>query len=212
MERLEIYKCEDCGVVVEVMTGCECTPTCCGKEMKRKGTLKGDTIVVTVMSNLGFFLMGEREGFNIERTKVGDRYVLERMLEIDSNLGGEQSGHVIYLSENTTGDGLLSALHLLQVMQETGKPLSELASIMTVLPQALVNAKVANDKKEHYLDYPEVAQACKDLEDRFAGRGRVLIRPSGTEPLVRVMIEGEDQEQIKEEAQKLADLISRVMG
>ena len=183
-----------------------------GKEMKRKGTLKGDTIVVTVMSNLGFFLMGEREGFNIERTKVGDRYVLERMLEIDSNLGGEQSGHVIYLSENTTGDGLLSALHLLQVMQETGKPLSELASIMTVLPQALVNAKVANDKKEHYLDYPEVAQACKDLEDRFAGRGRVLIRPSGTEPLVRVMIEGEDQEQIKEEAQKLADLISRVMG
>ncbi len=123
-----------------------------GKEMKRKGTLKGDTIVVTVMSNLGFFLMGEREGFNIERTKVGDRYVLERMLEIDSNLGGEQSGHVIYLSENTTGDGLLSALHLLQVMQETGKPLSELASIMTVLPQALVNAKVANDKKEHYLD------------------------------------------------------------
>ena len=183
-----------------------------GKEMKRKGTLKGDTIVVTVMSNLGFFLMGEREGFNIERTKVGDRYVLERMLEIDSNLGGEQSGHVIYLSENTTGDGLLSALHLLQVMQETGKPLSELASIMTVLPQALVNAKVANDKKEHYLDYPEVAQACKDLEDRFAGRGRVLIRPSGTEPLVRVMIEGEDQEQIKEEAQKLADLIARVMG
>ena len=183
-----------------------------GKEMKRKGTLKGDTIVVTVMSNLGFFLMGEREGFNIERTKVGDRYVLERMLEIDSNLGGEQSGHVIYLSENTTGDGLLSALHLRQVMQETGKALSELASIMTVLPQALVNAKVANDKKEHYLDYPEVAQACKDLEDRFAGRGRVLIRPSGTEPLVRVMIEGEDQEQIKEEAQKLADLISRVMG
>ena len=183
-----------------------------GKEMKRKGTLKGDTIVVTVMSNLGFFLMGEREGFHIERTKVGDRYVLERMLEIDSNLGGEQSGHVIYLSENTTGDGLLSALHLLQVMQETGKPLSELASIMTVLPQALVNAKVANDKKDHYLDYPEVAQACKDLEDRFAGRGRVLIRPSGTEPLVRVMIEGEDQDQIREEAQKLADLIARVMG
>ena len=91
------------------------------------------------------------------------------------------------------------------VFNETGKPLSELASIMTVLPQALVNAKVANDKKDHYLDYPEVAQACKDLEDRFAGRGRVLIRPSGTEPLVRVMIEGEDQEQIKEEAQKLAD-------
>ena len=183
-----------------------------GNSMKARGELLKDTIVVTVMSNLGFFLMGEREGINIERTKVGDRYVLEHMREIGACLGGEQSGHVIYLSENTTGDGLLSALHLLQVMKETGKPLSELASIMQVLPQALVNAHVANDKKHKYMEIPEVAEACRALEEKFNGRGRVLIRPSGTEPLVRVMIEGEDQELISREAKELADLIERVMA
>lgn len=183
-----------------------------GSEMKKQGRLNGDTIVVTVMSNLGFFLMGEREGINIERTKVGDRYVLERMKEIDAVLGGEQSGHVIYLAENTTGDGLLSALHLLQVMKETGKPLSELASIMTVLPQSLVNAHVSNENKNRYMEFPEVAKACRELEEKFAGKGRVLIRPSGTEPLVRVMIEGEDQDQIAAEAKALADLIERVMN
>lgn len=182
-----------------------------GNHMKSKGTLKDDTIVATVMSNLGFFLMGEKNGLKIEQTKVGDRYVLERMREIGSNLGGEQSGHIIFLDENTTGDGLLSALHLLQVIVETGKPLSELASIMEVLPQALVNAKVANHKKEHYMDYPEVASAIEELTNKFAGEGRVLIRPSGTEPLVRVMIEGKDQEQIEAEAKKLANLIQDVM-
>ncbi len=182
-----------------------------GNHMKSKGTLNDDTIVATVMSNLGFFLMGEKNGLKIEQTKVGDRYVLERMREIGSNLGGEQSGHIIFLDENTTGDGLLSALHLLQVIVETGKPLSELASVMEVLPQALVNAKVANHKKEHYMDYPEVASAIEELTNKFAGEGRVLIRPSGTEPLVRVMIEGKDQEQIEAEAKKLANLIQDVM-
>ncbi len=182
-----------------------------GNHMKSKGTLKDDTIVATVMSNLGFFLMGEKNGLKMEQTKVGDRYVLERMREIGSNLGGEQSGHIIFLDENTTGDGLLSALHLLQVLVETGKPLSELASIMEVLPQALVNAKVANHKKERYMEYPEVAKAIDELTAKFAGEGRVLIRPSGTEPLVRVMIEGKDQKQIEEEARKLANLIQDVM-
>ena len=182
-----------------------------GNHMKSKGTLKDDTIVATVMSNLGFFLMGEKNGLKIEQTKVGDRYVLERMREIGSNLGGEQSGHIIFLDENTTGDGLLSALHLLQVMVETGKPLSELASIMEVLPQALVNAKVANHKKERYMEYPEIAKAIEELTAKFDGEGRVLIRPSGTEPLVRVMIEGKDQKQIEEEAKKLANLIQDVM-
>lgn len=182
-----------------------------GNHMKRNGTLKDDTIVATVMSNLGFFLMGERCGLKMEQTKVGDRYVLERMREIGANLGGEQSGHIIFLDENTTGDGLLSALHLLQVLVETGKPLSELASVMEVLPQALVNAKVANHKKEHYMEYPEIADAIKQLTDKFAGEGRVLIRPSGTEPLVRVMIEGKNQAQIEEEAKKLANLIQDVM-
>lgn len=182
-----------------------------GNYMKAQGKLKKDTIVATIMSNLGFFLMGEKNGITIEQTKVGDRYVLERMKEIGASLGGEQSGHIIFLDENTTGDGLLSALHLLQVMVETGKPLSELAGIMEVLPQALVNARVANFKKDKFMEYPVIVDAIQALEAMFEGQGRVLIRPSGTEPLVRVMIEGRDQQVIQEEAQKLANLIQDVM-
>lgn len=182
-----------------------------GNYMKSQGKLKLDTIVVTVMSNLGFFLMAEKNGITAEQTKVGDRYVLERMREIGASLGGEQSGHVIFLDENTTGDGLLSALHLLQVLVETGKPLSELAEVMEVLPQALVNAKVPNHKKDSYMEYPEIADAIAKLNDKFAGEGRVLIRPSGTEPLVRVMIEGKDQKMIETEAKKLAELIQNCM-
>ena len=182
-----------------------------GNHMRNQGKLKKDTIVATVMSNLGFFQMGEREKLHMEQTKVGDRYVLERMREIGASLGGEQSGHVIFLDENTTGDGLLSALHLLEVMVDTGKPLSELASIMTVMPQALVNARVPNHKKDKYMEYPEIAGAIDELNRKFAGDGRVLIRPSGTEPKVRVMIEGRDQKMIDEEAHKLADLIQNIM-
>jgi len=183
----------------------------CGNFMKDQGKLKKNTIVATVMSNLGFTLMAKENGINLERTKVGDRYVLEHMMEIGGNLGGEQSGHVIFLDENTTGDGLLSALHLLEVMVATKKPLSELASIMQVLPQALVNAKVPVHKRDKYMEYPEIAEAISELERKFAGEGRVLIRPSGTEPLVRVMIEGKDQKQIDEEAGKLAKLITKTM-
>lgn len=182
-----------------------------GSHMKSQGKLKKNVIVATIMSNLGFFLMAENNGIKAEQTKVGDRYVLERMREIGASLGGEQSGHVIFLDENTTGDGLLSALHLLQVMVETGDKLSELSRIMEVLPQALVNAKVANHKKEHYMEYPEIAQAIQRLTDKFAGEGRVLIRPSGTEPLVRVMIEGKDMAVLQEEAEKLANLIQDIM-
>lgn len=182
-----------------------------GNHMKSLGTLKKDTIVVTIMSNLGFFMMAEKNGIVTEKTKVGDRYVLERMREIGASLGGEQSGHVIFLDENTTGDGLLSALHLLQVLVETKKPLSQLAKIMTVLPQALVGAKVANHKKEHYLEYPKIAEEIEKLTAEFAGEGRVLIRPSGTEPLVRVMIEGKDKEKIQKEAERLASIIEDVM-
>lgn len=182
-----------------------------GNHMKKQGKLNKDTIVVTVMSNLGFTLMGEREGLHLEKTKVGDRYVLENMLENGYNLGGEQSGHVIFLDDNTTGDGLLSALHLLKVMVDTKEKLSELAKIMEVLPQALVNAKVPNHKKEHYMEYAEIADAIGELEKKFNGEGRVLIRPSGTEPMVRVMIEGKDQKAIEEEAKKLAELITKIM-
>lgn len=183
----------------------------CGLHMKEKGTLKKDTIVVTVMSNLGLTLMAQKEGVNLEKTKVGDRYVLENMMANGFNLGGEQSGHIIFLDDNTTGDGLLSALNLLRVMVETKKTLSELASVMQVLPQALINAKVPNHKKEDYMEYPEIAEAIAELEKKFNGEGRVLIRPSGTEPLVRVMIEGKNQKVIEDEARKLADLITKTM-
>ncbi|MBE6014896.1 MAG: phosphoglucosamine mutase [Lachnospiraceae bacterium] len=184
----------------------------CGLHLKEKGRLKKNTIVATVMSNLGFFIMGKEEDIVIEQTKVGDRYVLERMKEIDASIGGEQSGHIIFLEENTTGDGLLSALHFLEVMVDTGKKASELASVMTVLPQALVNAKVPNSKKNSYMDYPVIAEAIREVEAKFDGAGRVLIRPSGTEPLVRVMIEGKDQEEIENEAKKLARLIVETMN
>ena len=183
----------------------------CGNYLKNKGKLAKNTIVVTVMTNLGFSIMGEKNDIHIEKTKVGDRYVLENMLENGYNLGGEQSGHVIFLDDNTTGDGLLSALHLLQVMVETKKKLSELATVMEVLPQALVNAKVPNHKKESYMEYSEIAEAIERLEEKFAGEGRVLIRPSGTEPLVRVMIEGKNQEEIDKDAKELAGLITKVM-
>lgn len=179
-----------------------------GNYMKDKGKLSKDKIVVTVMSNLGFTLMAKENGIDLEQTKVGDRYVLERMKEIGANLGGEQSGHIIFLDENTTGDGLLSALHLLEVMKNTGRKLSDLASVMQVLPQALVNAKVPNHRKDKYMEYPEIAQAIEKLNTKFAGEGRVLIRPSGTEPLVRVMIEGKDQKMIEKDAEELAALIT----
>ena len=183
----------------------------CGNYMKQKGTLKKNTIVVTVMTNLGFTIMGKECGIHIESTKVGDRYVLENMVANGYNLGGEQSGHIIFLDDNTTGDGLLSALHVLQVMVDTGKTLSQLAEVMEVYPQALINAKVPNHKKEHYMEYSEIADAIAELEQKFHGEGRVLIRPSGTEPLVRVMIEGKNQKEIEQEAAKLAELITNSM-
>ncbi|MCR5746518.1 MAG: phosphoglucosamine mutase [Lachnospiraceae bacterium] len=182
-----------------------------GNYMKTQGTLSQNTIVVTVMTNLGFKIMCEKQGIKIEQTKVGDRYVLERMKEIGANLGGEQSGHIIFLDQNTTGDGLLSALHLLEVVKKTGKKLSELKSIMEVLPQSLCNAKVPSHKKEAYMDYPEIVEAIDALEAKYNGEGRVLIRPSGTEPLVRVMIEGRDQKEIEKDAKNLADLIEQTV-
>lgn len=184
----------------------------CGIYMKEKGTLKKNTIVGTVMSNLGFDLMAKANDIQIERTVVGDRYVLECMKKYGYNLGGEQSGHIIFLDENTTGDGLLSALHLVMVMVESGKKLSELAQVMDVLPQALVNAAVPNTKKHKFMEYPAIAGAIDKLEKKFAEEGRILIRPSGTEPLVRVMIEGRVQEEIEEDARQLAQLITEEMA
>lgn len=179
----------------------------CGLFMKNNNTLKKDTIVTTVMSNLGLFIMGKEKGLNMEQTKVGDRYVLEKMLQEGYNLGGEQSGHIIFLDENTTGDGLLTALHLLEVMKITKKSLSNLTSVMEVLPQVLVNAKVSTEKKNTYMEDKVIVKKIKEVENKFAGEGRVLIRPSGTEPLIRVMIEGKNKEELQIEAEEIAKLI-----
>jgi len=183
-----------------------------GLELKKAGRLDNDTVVVTVMSNLGFDIMAQKNGLKLAKTKVGDRYVLEEMLDKGYILGGEQSGHVIFLKYNTTGDGLLTALQLLSVIKSTGRKLSDLASVMQVLPQVLKNARVKNENKHSYMEDELVAQLCRGLEDEFKGEGRVLIRPSGTEPLVRVMIEGKDKEYITKRAAELAAVIEERLG
>ena len=184
----------------------------CGKALAEKGHLKDNTIVSTVMSNLGFDIALKENNLKTLKTQVGDRYVLEEMLANGYQLGGEQSGHIIFLEHNTTGDGLLTAVQLLRVMKETGKKLSELAAMMTVYPQVLKNAKVPNDKKHTFSENLVVSEKIKEIEDKFHGKGRVLIRPSGTEPLVRVMIEGENQEELEREAIGLVELIEKEMN
>lgn len=181
----------------------------CAGEMRRHGTLKKDTLVATVMSNMGLDLAMQREGVKIEKTGVGDRYVLEKMLAEGYNLGGEQSGHIIFTDFNTTGDGMVSALQLTGIMARTGKPLCELADIMQVLPQVLVGAKVSNERKDYFAKEAAIAQRIALLDRKYAGRGRVLVRASGTEPLVRVMIEGEDLDEMQRDAQGLAQLIEQ---
>ena len=178
-----------------------------GNYLKQKGKLEKDTIVATVMSNLGLNKYVEQNNMNLIQTKVGDRYVLEEMLKNGYNLGGEQSGHVILLDYNPTGDGILTSLMLIQSILESGKKASELSNIVKKYPQVLVNAKVASEKKHDYEKNEEIKTAIEELEKEFSGNGRVLIRPSGTEPLVRVMIEGKDEKLIKEKAEKLAKLI-----
>lgn len=184
----------------------------CGTYMKEHGTLNNNTIVGTVMSNLGFIQMGEKLDINILQASVGDRYVLEKMLEHGYNLGGEQSGHVIFLDYNSTGDGILTSLQILKQMNLTGKKLSELNNKMKVLPQVLVNAKISNDKKYTYLENDIIRSAFEVLQEKFKSDGRVLIRPSGTEALVRVMIEGNDVSVLQEEADKFANLLELHLG
>lgn len=183
-------------------------------DMKSRGELEDNTVVATVMSNLGFFIMAKERGLNIKRTKVGDRYVLEEMLKCGHKIGGEQSGHVILLDYNTTGDGLVTGIRLVSVIRHSGKKLSELASVMQVYPQVLVNAKVKNEMKneENYMAVPEIKEAIEAIENEFKNDGRVLIRPSGTEPLVRVMIEGKDEKLIREKAEKLAKLMEEKLN
>ena len=180
-----------------------------GNYLKEKRQLAKDTIVATVMSNLGFNKYAEKNNLQLIQTKVGDRYVLEEMLKNGYNLGGEQSGHVILLDYNPTGDGILTSLMLIQAILESGKTASELSSLMKKYPQVLINAKVDPNKKYDYEKNTEIKSAIENVERKFSGNGRVLIRPSGTEPLVRVMIEGQDKSIIEEEARKLCDLIEK---
>ncbi|NLC76174.1 MAG: phosphoglucosamine mutase [Clostridia bacterium] len=164
--------------------------------MKQQGSLAGNKIVVTVMSNLGLRKAMERAGIEVLETKVGDRYVLEKMLETGAVLGGEQSGHIIFLEQNNTGDGLITALNLLQVMVDTQKPLSVLAAQMERFPQVTANVTVTD--KEKVLKAPALVEELARAETRLKGRGRILVRPSGTEPLIRLMAEGPDEGELKE--------------
>ncbi|SHM66084.1 phosphoglucosamine mutase [Caldanaerovirga acetigignens] len=173
--------------------------------MKRRGLLKNDTVVATVMSNMGFEVALKGRGIKTVRTKVGDRYVLEEMLKGGYNLGGEQSGHIIFLDHNTTGDGILTAVKLLSIVAESRKPLSELRNIMKVYPQVLVNVKVKD--KAGYAENERIKEVIIKAENLLGENGRVLVRPSGTEPLIRVMVEGEDEKIINELALRLANVI-----
>ena len=180
--------------------------------MKKNGTLNKNTLVATVMSNLGLNKYAEKNNIKFIQTNVGDRYVLEQMLKDGYNIGGEQSGHVILLDYNPTGDGILTSLMLIKIILEENKTASEVCNIVKIFPQVLVNAKVDSNKKDMYKDDNEIKQKIESIEKEFSGNGRTLIRPSGTEPLIRVMIEGEDIEEITKRANELAKLIEEKLN
>ena len=182
----------------------------CAKDMHEKGILKGGTVVSTVMSNLGLEIALKPMGIRLERTEVGDRYVVERMLEGGYNLGGEQSGHILFLDHNTTGDGAITCLQVLALMVEKGKRLSDLKRVMTRLPQVLVNVGVK--EKRDFQAMPKVSQTIAAVEKSLNGRGRSLVRYSGTEMLARIMLEGEDEGRIRVMAQDIADEIRKEVG
>lgn len=189
-----------------VVDGDKCIAIC-AKHMKQLGKLKKDTAVVTVMSNMGFFKFCEDNGIKCEKTKVGDRYVLENMNENGYSIGGEQSGHIIFLQYATTGDGQLSAIQVLSVIKDTGKTLKELADEMEVYPQVLINVRVSNFGKAQFSKDTEVQNAIKKVEEKLGDDGRILVRLSGTEPLIRVMLEGKDYDKITEYAESVASVI-----
>ncbi|MDT9539371.1 phosphoglucosamine mutase [Streptococcus mutans] len=183
-----------------------------GKYLSEKGRLSKNTIVTTVMSNLGFHKALDRENINKKITAVGDRYVVEEMRRSGYNLGGEQSGHVIIMDYNTTGDGQLTAIQLTKVMKETGKTLSELANEVTIYPQKLVNIYVKNDMKNKAMEVPMIAQIIEKMEAEMAGNGRILVRPSGTEPLLRVMAEAPSTEEVNYYVDTIAKVVQAEIG
>lgn len=179
----------------------------CAKYLKDNNKLNGNTLVATVMSNMGLFEFCEKNSINCEKTKVGDRYVLERMLEKGYHIGGEQSGHIIFLDHATTGDGQLTAVQLLNIIRGTGKSLDELASEMEIFPQVLKNVKVSAFGKHRLTEDQDIKLAIAAAEKELGKNGRVLVRASGTEPLVRVMLEGRDYEQIERLAGTIAQIV-----
>ena len=183
-----------------------------GKYLSEKGQLAQNTIVTTVMSNLGFHKALDREGINKAVTAVGDRYVVEEMRKSGYNLGGEQSGHVILMDYNTTGDGQLSAVQLTKIMQETGKSLSQLASEVTIYPQKLVNIRVENTMKDKAMEVPAIKAIIDKMEAEMAGNGRILVRPSGTEPLLRVMAEAPTTEEVDYYVDTIAEVVKAEIG
>jgi phosphoglucosamine mutase len=182
----------------------------CAKYLAERKRLKKDTVVTTVMSNLGFHKAIEDIGLDDVITQVGDRYVVEEMRKNDYNLGGEQSGHVLFLDYNTTGDGMLTGVQLLNIMKQTGKKLSELASEVTIYPQKLVNIRVSD--KYGAMDVPAIKQAIEEAEAEMNGDGRILVRPSGTEPLLRVMAEAPTDEKVDYYVDKIAAVVREEIG
>ena len=182
----------------------------CGKSLRERNKLNQNTIVSTVMSNLGFHLAVEAEGMTALKTQVGDRYVVEEMRKNGYNLGGEQSGHVVFLDMNTTGDGLLTGIQLLNVMKQTGKKLSELADEVTLYPQELVNVRVS--EKDGVMEIPAVKAVIEEVESEMAGKGRILVRPSGTEPLLRVMAEAETDEKCHDYVMRIVNVVKAEIG
>ncbi|MFI3615383.1 phosphoglucosamine mutase [Streptococcus uberis] len=183
-----------------------------GKYLSEKGLLAQNTIVTTVMSNLGFHKALDQHGINKAVTAVGDRYVVEEMRQSNYNLGGEQSGHVIIMDYNTTGDGQLTAIQLIKVMKETGMSLSELAAQVTIYPQKLVNIRVDNSMKHKAMEVPAIAAIIEKMEAEMQGNGRILVRPSGTEPLLRVMAEAPTDEEVDYYVDTIADVVRTEIG
>jgi phosphoglucosamine mutase len=182
----------------------------CAVHLKKQNRLNKNILVSTVMSNMGLDIAMKKQGIQLVKARVGDRYVLETMMENGYNLGGEQSGHVIFLNHNTTGDGIITAIQLMTAMVETKQSLAQLASVMQVLPQALLSARVANDRRDATLAHADVQAAIRRVEEKHEGRGRLLVRPSGTEPVIRVMVEGPDQAEIDQDVYELVTLIERI--
>ena len=201
-----VILCDEKGVTVDG----DAVMAICALQMMKEGRLKQSTLVATVMSNLGLELAMQKAGGKLVRAAVGDRSVMEKMIEGGYNLGGEQSGHIIFLDNNTTGDGLISALQVLAIMKQTGKHLSELAACMKTYPQTLVNVKVK--ERRDLASVPEIAKRMAEIEKKLDGTGRLLVRYSGTEPKIRVMLEGEDDKEIRALAEDLAGIIKEKLG